>query len=187
MLLFVLSPCYFEALSEKNPTSAWHGDVVDENLVGSVIKSIHPWLSKCWWYLPARVFLLDPRLRTLYIEVSSCNESLLLKLNIFDFPTSNFNHYHNIIVSVQRNTNSIHILRIVIQTPDILEVNFPLFVENVMWMLDGCFLHIIATAPMALRWMRGSPRTECARRRNTHTYVARTNKNRVTAAWNLRR
>jgi len=86
-----------------------------------------------------------------YIEVSSCNESLLLKLNIFDFPTSNFNHYHDIMVSVQRNTNSMHILRIVIQTPDILEVNFSLFLENVMRMLDGCFLHIIATAPLALR------------------------------------
>jgi len=44
-----------------------------------------------------------------------------------------------------------HILRIVIQTPYILEVNFPLFVENVMRMLDGCFLHIIATTPLVLR------------------------------------
>jgi len=30
-------------------------------------------------------------------------------------------------------------------------INFPLFVENVMRMLDGCFLHIIATTPLVLR------------------------------------
>jgi len=32
-------------LCQKKTTLGRDGDVVDENLVGSVIKSLHPWLS----------------------------------------------------------------------------------------------------------------------------------------------
>jgi len=49
---------------------------------------------------------------------------------IIDFPTSIFNHFHNKIVSVQRNTRSIQILYTVAytQTTAFLEGNFHLWV-----------------------------------------------------------
>jgi len=42
---------------------------------------------------------------------------------------------------------------------------------------------IVATPPLALRWMRGSPRTECARR--TTPYVGGANKQRVISSSEL--
>ena len=46
-------------------------------------------------------------------------------------------------------------------------------------------LSTVTTTPLVLRWMRGSPRTGCERRRTIYIYVALTNNNRVISSGEL--
>jgi len=63
---------------------------------------------------------------------------------IFDFPTSIFNHFHNKIVSAQRNIRytAYKFYALYPEKGDFLEGNFCLCTENVMRVLDPFFLHI---------------------------------------------
>ena len=55
--------------------------------------------------------------------------------------------------------------------------------------LSGCcpqiITGIVATSPVALRWLCDSPRTGCAWRTTPYIYVARTSNKRVIVAWKL--